>query len=81
MYVLHSEQNLFQKEAVVLLRVLWIFLAHLENSKQKSKSNPNIYSGSGHLPDFWSNFTLLCGPLLKLNFVHSVCIGVASAEI
>ena len=37
MYVLHSEQNLFQKEAVVLLRVVWIFLAHLENSKQKSK--------------------------------------------
>ena len=35
--------------------------------------NPNIYSGSGHLPDFWSNFTLLAGQIFRATFKIKFC--------
>ena len=42
MYVLHSEQNLFPNEANFIEGGV-DFLAHLENSKQKSKSNSTCH--------------------------------------
>ena len=76
MYVLHSEQNLFQKEAVVLFSAFGKFKTKIKikfnlpyiiyiYGPEFYMANPNIYSGSGHLPDFWSKFTLLAGQIFS----------------